>query len=161
VFSSYSQPSKVDRSDYLFAYIGTQADKQAEAMAAMMDLINNMPESEDAFEIAKKAILNKIESERITKSRVLWNYINAQDKGLEADIRKATYDQVQNMTFDDLKAFHAEYIKDKKYVTVLVGSRDKIDFEDLAKYGEVKELSLDEIFGYEEQVYVDVETETE
>ncbi|MEN8250589.1 MAG: insulinase family protein [Bacteroidota bacterium] len=161
VFSAYSQPSKTDRADYLFAYIGTQADKQAEAMAAMMDLINNMPESQDAFDIARKAILNKIESERITKSSTIWNYVNAQDKGLDYDIRKDTYEQVQSMTFDDLKTFHEKYIKDKKYVTVLIGSRDKIDFEDLAKYGEVKELSLDEIFGYEEQIYVDVETETE
>jgi zinc protease len=157
VFSNYSEPSKKDKANYLFAYIGTQADKQSEAMDAMMDLLNNMPESEDAFEIAKEAILNKIESERITKSSVIWNYISAQDKGLDYDVRKDTYEQVATMSFDDLKTFHETYIKDKKYVTVLVGSRDKIDFAELAKYGDVQELSLEELFGYENTVYVDVE----
>ena len=157
VFSSYSQGSKKEKSDYLFAYIGTQADKQGEAMDAMMELLNNMPESEGAFKIAKEAILNKIESERVTKSSVLWNYVNAQDKGLDYDIRKDTYEQVAAMSFDDLKAFQEKYIKDKKYVTVLVGSRDKINFEDLAKYGEVKELTLDELFGYEETIYVEAD----
>jgi predicted Zn-dependent peptidase len=159
VFSSYSSPSKKGKSNYLFAYIGTQADKQGEAMDAMMELLNNMPESEGAFKIAKEAILNKIESERITKSSVIWNYISAQDKGVDYDIRRDTYEQVKTMTFADLIDFHEKYIKDKNYVTVLVGSKDKINFDDLAKYGEVKELSLEDLFGYENTVYVDVEVE--
>lgn len=148
VFSSFSQPSKKDKANYLFAYVGTQADKQSEAMNAMMELLNNMPESEEAFSIAKNAILNKIESERITGSSVLWNYISAQDKGLDYDVRKDIYEQVQGMEFADLKSFHEKYIKDQKYVTVLVGSRDKIDFNALKTYGDVTELSLDELFGY-------------
>lgn len=154
VFSSFSQPSKKEKANYLFAYIGTQADKQAEAMNAMMDLINNMPESEGAFNIAKEAILNKIESERVTGSSVIWNYISAQDKGLDYDIRKDIYEQVKGMTFADLSTFHEKYIKDKNYVTVLVGSRDKIDFENLKKYGEVNEVPLDELFGYEDPIEV-------
>lgn len=157
VFSSYSQPSKKEYANYLFAYIGTQADKQGEAMYAMMELLNNMPESVGAFEIAKEAILNKIESERITKSSVIWNYINAQDQGLDYDVRKDIYEQVRTMTFDDLKDFQEKYIKDKKYVTVLVGSRDKINFEQLADYGEIKELTLDELFGYKNTVYIESE----
>lgn len=150
VFSSYSQGAKTDKSDYLFAYVGTQADKQPEAMKAMMELLNNMPESETAFKIAKEAILNKIESERITKSGILWSYIGAQDKGINYDVRKDIYEDVKQMDFSNLKAFHEKYIKDKDYVTVLVGSRDKIDFEDLKKYGEVKEVNLEELFGYED-----------
>jgi zinc protease len=159
VFSSYSQPNKKEKSNYLFAYLGTQADKQSEAMDAMMALLNNLPESQDAFEIAKEAILSKIESERITKSSVIWSYLSAQEKGLDYDIRKDIYEQVANMTFADLKTFHEQYIKGKNYVTVLVGSRDKINFDELAKYGEVKELSLEELFGYENTVYVDVEVQ--
>lgn len=148
VFSSYSESSKKDESNTLMAYVGTQADKQGEAMAAMMNLINNLPESPEAFNIAKEAILSKIESERVTGSSVLWNYISAQDKGLAYDIRKDIYADVKGMTFENVKTFHEKYIKDKGFVTVLVGSRDKIDFNDLKKYGEVKEVTLDELFGY-------------
>jgi zinc protease len=155
VFSSYSQPSKKEDSNYLFAYVGTQADKQSEAMDAMMDLLNNMPESEEAFGIAKKAILNKIESERVTRSSVLWNYINAQDRGVDYDLRRDVYSDVQNMTFENLKNFHEKYIKDKTYTTVLVGARDKIDFDALKAYGDVEELSLDELFGYEDSEVIE------
>ena len=159
VFSSYQTPSKASKDDILFAYVGTQADKQSEAMAAMQDLLNNMPESEVAFDIAKKAILTKIESERVTKSSVLWNYENAKELNLDYDIRKDVYDQVKDMTFDDLKKFQETYVKDQSYVTVLIGNRDKINFNDLKNYGDVTELSLEEIFGYDEVERVDLEME--
>ncbi|MEM6643656.1 MAG: insulinase family protein [Bacteroidota bacterium] len=150
VFSSYSQPSKKDKANYLFAYVGTQADKQAEAMNAMMELLNNLPKSEEAFEIAKGAILNKIESERVTRSSVLWNYISAQDKGLDYDVRQDIYNQVKEMSYDNLTSFHEEFVKDQKYVTVLVGSKDKIDFDALSAYGEINEVPLDKLFGYKD-----------
>lgn len=157
VFSSYSQPSKKDKANYLLAYVGTQADKQSEAMNAMRELINNMPESENAFNIAKEAILNKIESERVTGSAVLWNYILAQDKGLDYDIRKDIYEQVKGMKFDDLRSFYEKYVKDNKYVTVLVGSRDKINFDSLAGYGKITEVSLNELFRFEDAVPLSLE----
>ncbi|MEM9388874.1 MAG: insulinase family protein [Bacteroidota bacterium] len=159
VFSSYQTPSKASKDDILFAYVGTQADKQSEAMAAMRDLLDNMPESQVAFDIAKQAILTKIESERVTRSSVLWNYENAKELDLDYDIRKDVYQKVKNMTFDDLKKFHETYVKDQSYVTVLIGNRDKINFNDLKNYGEVKELSLEEIFGYAEVERVDLEME--
>ena len=40
---------------------------------------------------------------------------------------------------------------------MLVGDKKKLSFKDLQKYGEVKELTLDELFGYEKPVKVDVE----
>ncbi|MFT6882683.1 MAG: zinc protease [Marinoscillum sp.] len=157
VFSSYSQGSKKEKSDYLTAYVGTQADKQSEAMDALMGLLNDMPQTEDAFNIAKDAILNKIESERVTRSSVLWSYIGAQDKGLDYDIRKDVYNQVKEMNFEDLKTFQETFIKDNQYITVLVGSRDNIDFESLKKYGKVEEVPLDKLFGYTDPDQVVIE----
>lgn len=148
VQSRYSQSSDMDKSDILFAYIGSQADKQPEAMKSMINLLNEFPKSEDAFQIAKDAILNKIESERITRSSVLWSFVNSEKTGIDYDIRKDVYEQVKTMTFEDLKAFQETYVKNKNFTTVMIGNRELIDFEDLKKYGEIKELSLEEIFGY-------------
>ena len=61
------------------------------------------------------------------------------------------------MDFQDLKAFHEKYVKDQPFVTILIGSRDKIDFNDLRNYGNVRELSLSEIFGYDEIVELNVD----
>ncbi len=149
VYAGYSQPMEKGKPEFLFAYLGTQADKQPEAMKAMVNLINEFPESEIAFGIAKEGIINKLESDRVTKSAVLWSYIRAQDAGLDYDIRKDVYTEVKTLTFADLKAFQEKYIKDKTFVTVMIGAKDKIDFDDLQKYGEVQELEVKDIFGFE------------
>ncbi len=156
-YAQYSLGSKNDKSNYLFSYVGTQADKQPEAMKSMLNLLNNLPESETAFNISKEAILSQIESERITKYSVLRSYERAKDLGLDYDLRKDIYNRVQEMDFQDLKAFHEKYVKDQPFVTILIGSRDKIDFNDLQNYGTVKELSLSEIFGYDEIVELNVD----
>lgn len=150
VFSRYNVAKRAEEHDFLTAYLGTQADKQEEALDALVDLLNNLPESEKNFETAKKAILNKIESSRITKTRVFFNYLAAQQKKLDYDVRKDVYSRVQTMTFDDLKTFHQSYIKDKQFNISVVGDEQKMNFSALGKYGKVDKLSLDQIFGYEE-----------
>lgn len=150
VFASYSQGTKKEANDQIFAYVGTQADKQVEAMDALLDLLNNMPESEQSFEASKEAILKKIESERVTKTSVLFNYLNAEEKGLHYDIRKDIYSKVKGMDMNDLKAFHEKYVKDKKYNVAVIGDKNRLNLVALGKYGVVQELSLAELFGYDD-----------
>jgi zinc protease len=148
VFSAYRQANKPDRSDYLFSYIGIQSDKQKEALSSMFSLINNLPESPQAFEIGKQAILNKIESERITKAGVLYNYLVAEKRGIDYDIREKVYNEVKAMDLEKLNEFHKTYIKDKPHTILLIGNRDNIDLKNLEQYGTVKELSLETLFGF-------------
>lgn len=148
VYSVYQTPGEKDKSHYAMAYIGTQADKLKEAMAGMVDLLNNMPESEKSFELAKKAALEKIRTERITKASILWNYESALKRGLDYDIRKDVYDAVPNMTMADLKAFHEQYIKNGNYNIMVIGKKDGLDMAALKSYGPVQELSLKQVFGY-------------
>ncbi|MEP1891432.1 MAG: insulinase family protein, partial [Cyclobacteriaceae bacterium] len=154
--SGYAQASSKEKSDVLWAYLGVQADKQPEAMAAMHALLDELPKSEIGFEVSKDAILNQLESERITRADVIWSYLDAEKKGVDYDLRKDIYNRVKEMTFDDLKAFHAEHIKGQPLNTVLVGNKDFINFKDLEQYGEVQELSLDEIFGYGDTETIDM-----
>lgn len=148
VYSVYTSPSDSAKSHYVMAYIGTQADKLPEAMAGMTDLLNNMPESEKSFELAKKAALEKIRTERITKASKLWNYESALKRGVEYDLRKDIYEQVPNMTMADLKAFHEEFIKNGEYNIMVIGDENKLNMEALKSYGPVAFLSLEEVFGY-------------
>ncbi|MBX2945686.1 MAG: insulinase family protein [Cyclobacteriaceae bacterium] len=156
-FTSYQTASKASDTDSFFGYIGTQADKQAESLNALRSIIYTMPETEDGFKETKEAVLSVIESERIIKQSVLFNYLTAEKRGLNYDIRRDIYEQVKTMTLADIKKFQEENIKNKKYNLVLITSRDKVNLKDLAKYGKVKELSLDEIFGYEKEHKINLE----
>ena len=59
------------------------------------------------------------------------------------------YNQIDKFTLEDVKLFHKTHLKDKKWNIRVMGSRDKIGLENLAKYGKVVELSTKDIFGYD------------
>jgi predicted Zn-dependent peptidase len=147
-FARYSTPSRPMRSHYISSFIGTQNDKLPEAMGGMADLINNMPESERSFKTAQEAIEEKIRTERITKTSILFNYERAKRMGHDYDIRRDVFAQVPQMEFNDLKTFQEKYLKDKNYHILVLGKSAELDMETLEKYGELQFLTLEEIFGY-------------
>jgi zinc protease len=144
----YSTPSKYDRGHYFNAYVGTQADKLKEAITAMQDIIENMPISETQIEQARQSVLKTIESERITKSNIYWTYRNNMDRGIENDMRQSVYEVIQTSKVDDLREFHQKFVKGRHYTILVLGDRSKLDFGYLQSLGEVKELNLEEVFGY-------------
>lgn len=149
VWANYANAGKVGKNDHFFAYVGTQADKQNQAMPALLNIMENLPESPTNLETAKKSLLNQIESERITRWSKLFNYESAIDMNVDHDIRKDIYEKIPSMTMEDLMAFQKQYVKGKKYNIMVLGNKDKIDFRGLRRYGDVKQLSLEEVFGYE------------
>jgi hypothetical protein len=54
------------------------------------------------------------------------------------------------MGMADLKAFHQKYVKDKKYNLAVIGDKNRLNIVALGKYGTVQELSLSELFGYDD-----------
>jgi len=147
-YAGYRAPVQPFLNYYLFSYIGTQIDKLPEAMKAMTGLFNNMPESEKAMNSAKEAIINKIRTERITKSQVLFNYINAKKFDLAYDIRKDVFNRIPSMTFSDLKAFQEKYVKNKNFTIMVLGNKAQMDEKALSTYGPVSHLDLKTVFGY-------------
>ena len=146
--SVYAQNSKQGKPDFLFNYIGTQANKIPLAVEALNELLSDIPYAKEQFEGAKAAELKKIEAERITKDKIFWTYEDLKKRGLDYDIRKDTYQQLKDFEFDDLKAFFDENVKDVVFDMAIIGNRKDIDFKELSKIGEVKELDVDYLFNY-------------
>jgi predicted Zn-dependent peptidase len=147
-YSGYNSADKLGRSNYNLSYIGTQSDKLPEAMAGMEALLTDMPVAEANLEIAKNAIRNSISTERITKGDILMSYERAKRLGLDYDLRRDVYASTQKMTFDELKKFQQAKVKGQNQVILVIGSKDRLNFKELAKYGQVQQLTLKEIFGY-------------
>ena len=147
-FAQYVTPSKKEDPFFTIAYVGSQADKFNEAVVAMNELLNDLPEIKSNFDFARASIKKDIETERIVQDGIIFDYLRAKDKGLTEDIRKKIYGQVDKITFAEVKAFHAKYLANKPYTYAIVASENKIKMDDMKKYGEVKKLSLEEIFGY-------------
>lgn len=148
VYATYRQPSNPEKSNYVYAYIGTQADKLPEAMKGMIELMNNMPEAEITFTSTKESIIQNLRTQRTTKSDILFNYEYAKKMGHEHDINKDVFAKVPSMTFADIKAFQEKNFKNKDFTVLVLGKKDGLDNETLKKYGEIKYLTLEDIFGY-------------
>jgi len=147
-YANYARPGKPDRSYYMNAFIATQNDKIKEAVNAFNSILNDMPESEKAFNIAKESIITNIRTSRVLREDILWNYLNAQEFGYQEDSRKETFAKTPQMTLSDVKAFQEKYIKDKAYNYCILGDTKDLDMNLLSSFGKIKTLTLEEIFGY-------------
>lgn len=141
-------PSKLKYPYVYRTFIATQNDKMLDAMKAFDQIINEMPESEKAFELSKEALITRLRTERITKDGVLWAYLQAQDLGLSTDTRKELFEQAQTLTLADVKAFQEKWVKDRSYVYIVLGDEKALDMKGLSQYGPIRKLSQEEIFGY-------------
>ena len=148
-FASYSNASKKDEANVIYAYVGTQANKLPQAVDAMLGLMRNMPEAEEQFKAAKEATLKKIAAQRITKSNIFWTYESLQKRDIDYDIRKDIYEEVQNITMKDLATFFVENIKEKEYTSLVIGNKKDMKMEELLKLGEFKELDVNYLFNYQ------------
>jgi predicted Zn-dependent peptidase len=147
-YSYFSLPSKKEDKDMIMAYVGTQADKFKESTTAMNELLTTLPQSQQLFETAKNGLKKSIAAERITQDGIIFTYLRAQKLGNNSDIRKNVYEQSPKLTFADINNFHNKEMKGKNFTYCLVASQDKVNEADMQKLGEVKKLSLAEVFGY-------------
>ncbi|MAB95552.1 MAG: peptidase M16 [Flavobacteriales bacterium] len=148
VYSTYTIPKDTNSSHYLMSYIGTQVDKLSEAMSGMSELLDEMPKAETNMNNAKEAIIQRIRTERLTKSKVLSEYEKAQEQGVNYDMRTDLYNQVQAFNVDSLNDFHNSHIANRNRVVMVLGAKSDLDLSVLKEYGEIKHLTLEEVFGY-------------
>ncbi|MBP9478998.1 MAG: insulinase family protein [Sebaldella sp.] len=147
-YSYINVPDNKEKSYYLISYIGTQADKTNDAISSFMDLLNNFVVTEDQFNKSKDLILKSIENQRILKDDIYQSYLTSKKMGLGTDPREYVYNNVKSMTYDDFRNFFKNNIENKKYNIVIVGKKENILKSNVEKYGTLKELSLEELFGY-------------
>lgn len=147
-YARYLQPSKQNDPYYVLAYVGTQADKMNEAVAAMNELLTQLPQAGNMFDAAKASLMNGIETERTNDADIIFSYVANEKLGLKTDMNKMVYEALPTISLADVTKFHEANLKGKPYTYCIMGSKAKISDKDLAKYGKVTELSLEEIFGY-------------
>ena len=143
-----STPTYADGCYSYTAYIATQNDKMKQAIEAFDEIINTMPESEAAFNVAKESYINQVRTLRYTKSSVLSAYIRTRDMGLDYDRARDVFEKVQTMTLDDVKAVQQQWVKDRNYYYLILGDSKNLDLNYLSTLGPITFLSQEQIFGY-------------
>lgn len=143
-----TEPYNIDNSYCYRAFIATQNDKMRQAIEAFDEIINDMPVSEEAFNVAKEAIIARLRTERTTGAEVLNKYFDCRLLGLSEALDKQIFESVQTMTLEDVVATQQKWVKDREYTYAILGDIKDLDTKYLKTLGELKVVSLEEIFGY-------------
>ncbi len=130
------------------ATIITQNDKLFDALDAYEELFNDMPQAEANFKLAQDALLSGSRTSRTTKFAIIGAYLHCEKMGWKEMPDKQNFEAYQKMTMNDLVNFQKQYIKNQKKSYLVLGKESEIDFDKLSKFGKVKKLTLDDIFGY-------------
>ena len=146
--ASLSKPSFADGTFSFSAFIATQNDKMRKAIEAFDEIINEMPESEAAFAVAKDALESRYRTQRTTGSSVLIEYRYCRRMGLSEPLDKAVFEALPGLTLADVKAAQEQWAKGRTYTYAILGDIKDLDTDFLKTLGPVQVLTLEDIFGY-------------
>ena len=93
-------------------------------------------------------MIARMRTDRTIKMDVIWDYISAQYLGQNVDSRIKLYNDVQNMTLQDVIDYQNKWIKGRTYTYCILGDKKELDMEKLKEVGPIQELTQEEIFGY-------------
>ena len=141
-------PSSLDESYTYIAFIATQNDKMQQAIEAFEEIINDMPVSQPGFDIAKKAVISRLRTYRVTGDGVLWDYRRSRELGLTEPMEKIMFEKIQNMTLDDVIATQQKWVKGRTYDFAILGRTKDLDINYLKTLGDVERVSSEDMFGY-------------
>lgn len=144
----YTTPSRVGGTESLQANIISQNDKMMDCVKAFNSIIDEMPQSDKAFELAKQASLKRIATERTTKFGIINAYLQARRLGLDFDIKERIYNALPKITLKEMVEFEKQVMAKKPLRYLILGDEKNLDMKGLEKIGKIKKVTTQEIFGY-------------
>ena len=144
----YNTPSRVGETESLQANIISQNDKMMDCVKAFNSIINEMPQSDKAFELAKQASMKRIATERTTKFGIINAYLQARRLGLDFDIKERIYNALPKITLKEMVEFEKQTMAKKPLRYLILGDEKNLDMKGLEKIGKIKKVTTQEIFGY-------------
>lgn len=144
----YSMPAYKDQFCTFTTTIQSQNDKLNECIEVFEDIVNNMPESQTSFDVAKKGVLTQLSTQRVKRTEYFDMYFDAKDLGIDYDKRQKIYEQLQNISLKDIVEFQRTVVKGLHYRSVFAGDPKGLSKEQLQRLGNVKTLTVHEVFGY-------------
>ncbi|MBR6285527.1 MAG: insulinase family protein [Bacteroidaceae bacterium] len=146
--ANYVAPSRKGQPEYTSMLIISQNDKLMDCVNAFREITDNMPENESAFATAKQNLMKSIAAQRTTKQGIIRSYIAAKRRGIDYDVNRNVYNQVQQMTMSDVARFMKDNIAGHPLRYLILGNESELDIKSLEKVAPVRRVSLEEIFGY-------------
>ena len=142
----YLPGDRLNAENLMLGVIGTQTDKTVDALTAFIDLMDNMPESSERFEESVNSMVNRYRTSKLNFREVIGAVRSWERQGYEGDPRRERFQELQQATLDDMIQFQQEHVKDRPKIISVVGDLSIIDTEELAQFGTVQEVQVEDLF---------------
>ena len=144
----YSRPGRKGEKESFYTHIITQNDKMMDCINHFKEITDEMPASENAFQIAKEGLAKQLASLRVTKMGVINRWHAMKDLGLDFDLNKKIYEDLKAVKLQDMVDFEKANMAKKPLRYIILGDEKELDMKALEKIGPVKHLTTEEVFGY-------------
>ncbi|HHH49924.1 MAG TPA: insulinase family protein [Saprospiraceae bacterium] len=134
-----------NKSAFLWAYIGCQADKTIEAIEVMNDLLKNLPEKKERLTNIRSNLKLKAQSAYPGFRKVSQSIEAYKEQGFDDDPNRKAVVAYDKMSFEDIMDFYQKNIKGKAITIAIYGNKKKINLEKLKAFGKLVELDKKEI----------------
>ena len=144
----YIRPQLKGRPENYVTHIITQNDKMMDCIRQFHVILDTIPQSEAAFNIAKESLTKQLATQRTTKFSVINAYLAAKRLDIDFDLNERIYNGLSKLTLQDIVNFEQKNMAKKPYRYVILGNEKELDIKALEKIAPIKRLTTEEIFGY-------------
>jgi predicted Zn-dependent peptidase len=142
----YIEGGELDEQNIMVGVIGSQADKTVEAVKAFIDLLDNLPASEERFQTTQDALINRYRTGKVGFRGIAAAVQSWEKLGLQGDPRVNRYKSIQAGTLPNLLAYHHAEITGRPKIISVVGDGAKIGLDKLGEIAPVRTVAVEEIF---------------
>ena len=144
----YSRAGRKGEKESFYTHIITQNDKMMDCINHFHQIMNELPASETAFNIAKEGLTKQLASLRTTKMGIISKWHSMKQLGLDFDLNKKIYEDLSKVTLQDMVNFEKANMANKPLRYLILGDEKELDMKALEKIGPIKRLTTEGVFGY-------------
>lgn len=144
-YAVYRSGETLKEKGYLKAFVGTQADKTIDAIYIMDSLIHKMPVKDGRIDNIKSSLLQSINSSKPSWRELSESVESWLLQGYKEDPRIDRFKIFNSLDFKNILIFHETNIQKRPMLITIVGNKEKIDFQELEKFGNIIELDKKQI----------------
>lgn len=147
-YAAYISPSRKGHPEYSMTHIISQNDKMMDCITTFNAILDTIPQSDKAFDLAKQALKKRLATARTTRFGILNAYIAARRMGIDYDINKLVYEALPSLTLDDMVRFERVRMAGKPRRYMILGDESELDIDALEKIAPVRRVTTDFVFGF-------------
>jgi predicted Zn-dependent peptidase len=145
---SYEYSFEPKPNGYFYTYIGTQADKTNAAAKLTNDIIQDISQKPERFDLLKQNVILTKQSEMPNFRELSKKVEDYQLMGFEKDPNELARNDYKDMTFEDVMLYYTNFVQ--KYPTYLGihGDAKQFNLQELEGIGKVRKIKREEVIRF-------------